>query len=130
MTGRRTPSEIHIVGGICEVSLNGMNANGRKAIIDEADIPLVQGYSWYVKGHDPKQSYVLSHVGGMKGRKLLYLHRLIRNAQPGEVVDHQNHNPLDCRRSNLRVCSVAQNAMNSRKQTSPTSSQTYLKFPD
>ena len=43
-TFQRTPSKITIVGdGRALIELHGKYANGRHAIIDEADVPLVQG---------------------------------------------------------------------------------------
>lgn len=36
------------------------------------------------------------------------------NPPEGMVVDHKNHNPLDNRRCNLRVCTQSQNGMNAR----------------
>lgn len=47
------------------------------------------------------------------GRKTcVYLHRLIAGAQTGQDVDHVNRDRLDCRRSNLRLCTRAQNLQN------------------
>lgn len=43
----------------------------------------------------------------------VYLHRLIANALPGVVVDHDDNNSLNCRRSNLKCVTVSENA---RKQ--------------
>jgi len=49
------------------------------------------------------------------------LHRLIVGAPVGEVVDHINGDTLDNRRSNLRVCSRAENLWNAGKRRHNTS---------
>lgn len=40
------------------------------------------------------------------------MHRLITSCPPGLVVDHINHNKLDNRRKNLRVCTQSANMRN------------------
>jgi HNH endonuclease/AP2 domain len=49
------------------------------------------------------------------------MHRAILGAQPGQMVDHRNHDTLDNRRENLRFCSYSENAQNSRKHSNNTS---------
>jgi hypothetical protein len=44
------------------------------------------------------------------------MHREIMGAAEGQVVDHINHDGLDNRRCNLRVCSHAENVRNQRGQ--------------
>jgi hypothetical protein len=40
------------------------------------------------------------------------LHRFILNAPKGIEVDHVNHDPLDCRKKNLRIATHAENMAN------------------
>lgn len=42
------------------------------------------------------------------------LHRLIMGEPAGKIVDHKDHNTLDNRKDNLRICTKAQNGYNSR----------------
>jgi hypothetical protein len=49
-------------------------------------------------------------------KRIGYLSRLVMNAPEGTMVDHINHDTLDNRKVNLRICSRAQNAMNMRRQ--------------
>lgn len=43
------------------------------------------------------------------------LHRILTNAGPGRLVDHANHDKLDNRRGNLRVCSDVESLRNRAK---------------
>jgi len=56
------------------------------------------------------------YVSYVCGDKTFRLHRSIVNAPDGKVVDHINGNPLDNRRSNLRICTTAQNLRNSKSR--------------
>jgi hypothetical protein len=49
------------------------------------------------------------------------MHRQITSAPPGLVVDHINHNGLDNRKDNLRLCTRAQNALNQRPRKGTSS---------
>ncbi len=79
---------------------------GYVTVIDKADAALVAGRSWYVNDGGDKP-----YVRGWDNGRQIALHRLLM--QPGElVVDHIDGNPLNNRRSNLRVCTQAENARN------------------
>lgn len=75
---------------------------GYVAIIDAEDYRKVNRHSWRVHrsaGKDKKlgEPYARACIKG----KNVYLHRFVMNAQPGMVVDHKNHQTLDCRKCNL-----------------------------
>lgn len=50
-----------------------------------------------------------------------YLHRLVMNAQKGQIVDHRNHNLLDVRRESLKIVTSAENAQNRKKKIGASS---------
>lgn len=71
-----------------------------RAIIDLEYVDIVKEYRWCLcKGY----AY---------NRKIGKLHRFIMNPSDDMVVDHINHNKLDNRTSNLRICTSQQNSMN------------------
>ena len=53
--------------------------------------------------------------------KIMELQRFIMNPPKGKYVDHINHNTLDNRRSNLRICSNADNLRNGKVRPNNTS---------
>ena len=52
------------------------------------------------------------------GTKIILMHRLLMNAPKGKVVDHIYHCTNDNRKSQLRICSYSENAMNKAKSNS------------
>lgn len=78
-------------------------AKGRGvAVIDADDVGLVSVRSWS-----------LSNSGrAWGGPRVGLMHRVIMEPPPGAVIDHINCDPLDNRRSNLRLATRAQNARN------------------
>ncbi len=65
---------------------------------------------------ESKQAYVYGREKRECDKKTIYMHRQIMHAPKGFDVDHRDHNTLDNRRSNLRVCTRSQNLQNKRPQ--------------
>lgn|SRR5512133_4011155 len=86
------------------------------AIIDDSDFDTVSQFSWCAMWKpNPKAFYAFRGYRRHDGKKrTMYMHRFIVDAPPGLVVDHINHNTLDNRRSNLRICSTAENIRNQK----------------
>lgn len=74
------------------------------ALVDDSDFALISQHEW--------RRDALGYAVARIGRALVSMHRLITGAESGQVVDHANHNTLDNRRSNLRVCTHAENMRN------------------
>lgn len=95
------------------VPIHGRGGVVAHVVIDAADAHLAKGRRWF---RNPSGFSCNVKVDGKWIQ--LRLHRLIANAPAGTEVDHINHDQLDCRRANLRVCTRAQNAMNVRGRCS------------
>ena len=89
-------------------------SQGKVALVDAGDFEWLNQWKWSAcKSGKIRVVYRAMRVlwnGG--NQKAVMMHRLILNAQPGQIVDHINGNPLDNRRENLRICTQRQNTMN------------------
>lgn len=98
-----------------EIPLNGANANGRVALIDDADFELIAGHSWRVDERDrPGRAtgpYAVTTFRVNGRQRAFHMHKLITG---WPQTDHANHNGLDNRRSNLRPATGSQNMANQR----------------
>lgn len=83
---------------------------GHVALFDGEDIGLVEGRSWHT-GSCSSGAYA---VHTAPGRVHLKMHREIAKPDDDQVVDHENHDTLDNRKKNLRVCLQKQNAQHRR----------------
>ena len=96
-----------------------LNISGYVVLIDDEDWERVSRYKWRVQEDIKRgQLYVVRSYHENKKTHLLGLHRFIMGCIEGDGrhVDHINHNTLDNRKCNLRVCSNKQNSFN-RKET-------------
>jgi hypothetical protein len=75
--------------------------HGKYALIDDEDYPKIMFGTW----HCTKSGYVAGRLYGER----VYLHRIIMEAKPHEEVDHEDDNPLNNQKYNLRLCTRSQN---------------------
>lgn len=90
----------------------GYTLKNEKFYFDLEDYNKIKDYCWHIT----QQGYLC-----YKRDKAILMHRLIMDAQPKEEVDHINHNTVDNRKSNLRICSSSQNKMNQGASSVSTS---------
>lgn len=94
---------------------------GYVTLVSQEDAEFVGRWSWSTLAlPDGKLRAVRRENRRGKGA-FYYLHREILGAPDGMVVDHRNADGLDNRRSNIRICTPAQNARNQRVQRRPKS---------
>ncbi len=89
--------------GISRISLRG----DAVALVDDDDWFLALEHDWFRDDNGYAAMIREGHIERM--------HRIIVDAQPGELVDHINGDRLDNRRANLRVCSNRENQRNRPK---------------
>ena len=81
----------------------GYTLKGEEFYFDLEDYDCIKDYCW----HKAANGYIVC-----KRKENVLQHRLITNAPDEYEVDHINHNTVDNRKSNLRLCTHSQNGMN------------------
>lgn len=96
---------------------------GKFAVVDDEDYNDLIKYKWYLlKGRTTfYAARDTRNLAKTKGETIL-MHRQILKVPKNKETDHKNHNGLDCRKSNIRICSCQQNQAN-RKQLNNKSSK-------
>jgi hypothetical protein len=94
-----------------KIQLKGKHGFGKELLLDNQDYEDYKNlYLWVHKlGYIEVQLRLKANVW-----KNYRLSRLIMDCPKGMVVDHINHNQLDNRRSNLRICTQSENNKNRR----------------
>jgi hypothetical protein len=85
---------------------------GKQAIVDDDDFRWLNQRNWHAdKGYSCY--YAARGKRGSRKPYTVLMHRQIMKPPEGMEVDHINHDGLDNRRENLRLCTRSQNRMNS-----------------
>ncbi len=104
---QKNPRKGYIKNGIGYLPLT----KGSIAIVDPDDLEILSETNW-----------CCCNIGGFlraqrcRNGKKEYMHRIIMDAKNGKIVDHINHDTLDNRRYNLRICNKSQSQWNKKAQ--------------
>jgi len=85
---------------------------GKHALVDDEDYEELSKYKWHAV-NTGNHLYARNSNG-------VYMHREVMNTPKGKYTDHINHDGLDNRKSNLRVCTNQQNCWNKSLQSNNT----------
>lgn len=107
-------SKIRIDGDVAYVELT----KGYEAMIDVADVPLVEGLSWAASVQRTTVYAVHNYADEGGQRACLRMHRVVVDAPVDKQVDHRDCNGLNNRRANLRLATGSQNQWNKPKYSS------------
>ena len=108
------PNEIIKHDNYAEVVLYDIdNEEKARTKIDLEDVDNIKDYKWSLTN----KGYVYNHQLGV-------IHRLIMNCPDDKQIDHINHDKLDNRKENLRICTNRQNNMNKGLYSHNTSGYT------
>lgn len=93
------------------IPLRGKYGAGRFAVVDDEDYAALCDFKWSVMNTGYAARYI--NAGPYKSYTIL-MHREIMGVGRGDKrhVDHRDLDKLNCRRSNLRACTQAENNQN------------------
>ena len=83
--------------------------------------------SWYIVKKKSNRVYAQTslYLGKFNGKhkyNVIQLQKYLLDVDKGFHIDHINHNPLDCRRNNLRVATIGENIRNRKSKNSNNTS--------
>ncbi len=82
-------------------------------LVSDKDYDWLNTVKWYAAWCSVRHGFYAKRNGYINSkRRSILMHRLIMNAQPGQQIDHIDHNLLNDQRENLRFCTSSQNCCN------------------
>jgi hypothetical protein len=87
-------------------------SQGLFALVSDGDFEYLSQWKWYAARRSGNTFYARRMETKNGKRKLIYMHRAVTKCPDGLEPDHINHNTLDNRRENLRVCTHYENVQN------------------
>lgn len=96
---------------------------GKIALVDDADYEWLNGWKWLAVKRRRYWYAGRKLTIAPNKQRLIKMHQVIMRPPTGLVVDHINHNGLDNRRMNLRICTSTENVRNAQKRRGFSRSQ-------
>lgn len=114
---QKKQSKYEIFDDYAAIIINSPKYGKKTVFIDIEDIEKVKCYSWCLRKNGD-DFYVQSHILiAPNKRQNIQIHRVIMNCPDTKVIDHINHNTLDNRKQNLRICTIAENNKNKKQRS-------------
>lgn len=108
-----TPNKIIRHSEYSELIIDSEKYGIKYCKIDNEDIDKITKHRWALRYDKGINNFYLmcKHLN-----KSIHIHRIITNCPDGLVVDHLNHDTLDNRKKNLKVCTQQDNMQNKNIQ--------------
>ena len=108
-----------------DIGVGFLNNSDKTFIFDKEDIDKISNYTWYLSNTGYVVTSTVRNVS-----KIKLLHRVIMNLPDDDnrCVDHINHDTLDNRKVNLRICTISNNHANQKKSSRNTSNVVGVDF--
>lgn len=127
MPARKPNLIVSVLDGEAVIDVSSPKFPNYVTRVDEADMPLVvdSPRRWYVAKTKNGLPYVVRNVGAKRAQRTEMLHRVLLGlTEFDNLGDHEDHDTLNNRRSNLRPATYSQNLRNQRSHHG--SSSAYL----
>ncbi len=92
---------------------------GLFARVSDEDYDELVKYKWHIHKITNRYGFIADRE--IAHNKSISMHRVVMNAQKGQMVDHIDHDTLNNQRENLRFCTNAENHYNMKPQSGRTS---------
>lgn len=96
------------------IEINSPKNGIYKMLVDDSDYEMVSEYTWRLVTNKYGFSAATNIWVGTNKYKSIAAHRLIMRCPKERCIDHIDGNALNNQKSNLRVCSIAENNKNMR----------------
>lgn len=106
-------------------------SRGLFATVDDEDYELVSQWKWHALKNERRgraRIYAARSAWSGGSRSYIYLHRFIMQPGQGQQVDHIDNDSLNNMRSNLRICTHAENVRNVPRKCKNNSGYTGVAF--